>query len=299
MVEKNLNAPPAKEGVKETAIIPQDVFGGNLTTAAPDWLKKKMEGHVARGLEAADSSDFIYPRLVLCQALTPFVRDGLRKEGDICDNLTGELFCEVAPKGKEPNKLLFVPVILQKARLFMIPFDQGGGISCRSLDSISAEPGGIGKDQGDQPTRVCGDCIHKEWSDAGGLNTAPACTEFQNVLGYLPQHGNRVTVFSAKSTQIKVMRRFLSLTHNTGADLWAHLFELFSVEEKNAQHTWRNWAFTTPPPPGQWVSEAQYNFGERLFKSVTGVKWAPNVKDLETPGTGTPSPAAGAEDAPF
>lgn len=293
--EKQVNAPAAKtDGPQETGALTSAAFNTSLAKGAPEWLTKKMEGKAPRGLEAGDQEDFIYPRLVLCQSLTPFVTDGKRRVGDICDNITGELICESG------QKVLFVPVILSKARMFMVPFEEGGGIKCRAFDAMTAQPGGCGQNQGGEPTRNCDECVHKEWDDSKAAGAgAPACTLFYNVLGFLPEYGNRTIVFSAKATAVKVMRRFLSLGKNTGADFWAHLFELFAVDEQSATFKYKNWGFE----PKGWVTQEQYAFGEKIYNTLSGEKWSVNTKDLETPPpagssvAGNPPPAAA--DAPF
>lgn len=287
--EKSVNAPPAKtNGPQQTALAAPSNF--SLSAGAPAWLQDKMKGQPAKGLEAADRDDFIYPRLVLAQALTPDVAEGKCRPGDVLDNITRDV---LFPQG---TAIEFVPVVLSKSRFYMKGLDEGGGILCRSLDSLEAQPGGCGKDQGGQLTRECNECVFKEWDDSTAdskdrTNGAPKCTLFYNILGFLPTLGNRVTVWSGKATNVKVIRRFLSTCKQTGADFWAHKFDLNVVDEQSTQFRYKNWSFSQKG----WVTEAEYNFGAKIFKDLSGKTWGANTSDLEA--SDTPNPPS--EQAPF
>lgn len=162
--EKVVNPPPAKEGVQQTttsALAPSTF--STLATGAPAWLAEKMKGKAPRGLEVVEAGDFIYPRLVLCQSMTPEVnRDNVRKAGDVMDNLTKELIMEQGTVAS-PNKLEFIPIVLSKSRFYWEDLDKGGGTLCRSMDALKPEPGGAGKDQGGEPAVTCAECIYKQW----------------------------------------------------------------------------------------------------------------------------------------
>lgn len=291
--EKTVNAPPAKtNGPQQTGALTPLSFS-TLANGAPKWLQDKMKNQPAKGLEVADKDDFIYPRLVLTQALTPECIEQKCKPGDIIDNITREVICG------QGTPLPFVPVILSKTRLFMVDLDKGGGILCRSNDALVALPGGCGKDQGEEYTADCGKCIHAQW-DATNQddkneedNGAPECTLFYNILGFLPTMGNRVTVWSGKATNVKVVKRFLSICKQTGADFWAHKFNLNVIDAQSAQFRYKNWAFEQ----NGWVTEEEYRVGEKIYKDLSGKTWTPNTNDFEqaTP----PEPTGGTPPAPF
>lgn len=271
--EKAVNAPPAKtDGAQQTGAI-QPLNFSTLADGAPAWLKDKMKGQAPKGLEAADKDDFIYPRLVLCQGLTPDVADGKRQQGDIIDNITRELLVP------QHTPLPFIPVILSKSRMYMTPIDEGGGILCRSFDSLEAQPGGCGKDQGEEPTTNCSECIYAQWDalsegDKEDDNGAPKCTLFYNILGFLPTMGGRVTVWSGKATNVKVIRRFLSICKQTGADLWAHKFELGVKDEQSGKFKFKNWSFESKG----FVTLEEYARGESIYNELSGKNWVEKTK---------------------
>lgn len=272
--EKTVNAPPTKAGVQETAIT--NVSPTALSTEhLPPWLAAKMKASGPRGLEHMQKDDIIYPRLLLMQGLSPQVADGLRRVGEVVDNLTGDV---IAAPGEE---IPFIPVVMSRTRMYLIPIAEGGGMKCRSDDSIQSRSNGCGVDQGGTATRTCADCIHKEWDDASPDGKGkPKCTLFYNIVGLLPNHGFRPVVWSGKSTNTKVMRRFLSIATQTGADFFALKFALRSVDMTSGQFKFKNWDFKSLG----FVSEDEYARGDRLYQSLKGKTWAPDTTDLETQG---------------
>lgn len=262
---------PTKEG--EGALVRAPMQALSAPGSAPAWLQAKMEAQKgARGLENVEREDIIYPRLVLCQKATPAVESGDAEIGDIIDNLTGDVLSGVG------STLRFIPVVYSVSRMFMKSLDDGGGIECRSDNGKESQPNGKGQDQGGKPTRDCTACVHKEWDDSNGEHNAPACTKFMNIIGFLPDHGNRVVAWSGKSTNIKVFRRLLSVVKQTGFDFWAHCFELFTVDGASGKFTFKNWDFQSAQSadgsPNPWASEAEYKRGEELYKALAETKWA-------------------------
>lgn len=278
---KNVNAPEASAGVQETALanVPTQALG---SSSMPAWLAKRMAAAAPRGLEKVTSDDIIYPRLLLMQGLSPLVAEGKRRVGEIVDNLTGDLLCGVG------DKLEFIPVVMSRTRMFLKPIAEGGGMLCRSDDSLNARRGGCGVDQGGNPTLVCADCVHKEWNDSAkdesGKGGKPKCTMFYNIVGLLPEHDFRPVVWSGKSTNTKVMKRFLSLSKQTGADFFALKYQLLSVEAQSGQFKFKNWDFA----PVGYVSEDEYKRGEQMYASLKGKTWAADTTDLETDGDTDP-----------
>jgi hypothetical protein len=271
--EKIVN-PPAGE-VKETdSLVHAPTSSALAKSNMPAWLAAKMADHAPQGLEAAERSDLIYPRLVLCQDLTPQVKDRKADIGDIIDNLTGEILC------KAGEKLRIIPIVFNKGRVKFKPIVDGGGSTCRSDDSKKAQSGGDGEDEGGNPTTDCSACIHSKWDDsAEGKDALPACTLLYNTLVLLPDHGGRVVVWSGKSTNLKVIRRFLSACKQTAVDLWALQFSLWSRDDSKGQLSFKQWDFA---PEGYVQDPKEYEAGAELFKGLTGKVWAASEEGLET-----------------
>lgn len=278
---KTAAPPPATAGVPE---VPNSALANAPPVAlskssAPAWLvAKTAETNGPRGLEKADSNDLIYPRLVLGQSMSPVVKAGDAAEGDIFLNITGDV---LAPKG---SKLTFIPVVLTKTRLYM---KKDGSILCRSADTITAQPGGVGKDAGGVATNNCADCVNKEFDQSGDETAKPLCTQYYNVMGILPEHGNMAVVLSMKSTGVKVMRKLLTVCKQTGFDFWAHKFDLFAVDAQGQGQTFAQWDFSSHSEI--WANPEEYAAGEALYNAIVGKDWRPDVSDIASAESGEES----------
>lgn len=268
---KNTNPKPGS-GPQQTSELANVPHGSQLATnsSMPAWLKRKMEGQAPRGLELADKNDLIYPRLVLCQALSEACKGGpaaIARPGQVIDNLTSQLILEYG------DELEFIPVIMSKQRIYSKPIAEGGGILCRSDDAIKARPGGKGQDQGGMPTAICANCIMKEWDDSrgGAGGGKPLCTNFIQIVGLLPQHGYRPMVWSCSKTSLTVGKRMLSIAKQVDADFWAMKFLLRVVDDKAGAFDFYNWDFSQPENP--WSNEEEYDRGLNMFKALKGKTW--------------------------
>lgn len=266
---KQVNAPPAAAQPNvETTALAQNTQPAQLASAAPAWLQKAMQGKAPRGFDKMDNADFIIPRIVLAQGLTPEVTEGKLNSGDMFDNLSKEV---LAAKG---TPLIIIPIILGKSRMYLGDFDKDEGILCRADDALTARPNGVGKDEGGEFTRDCVKCIHKEFDEETGK---PACSLFYNIICLLPEYGMRAIVWSNKHTQVKVAKRFLSTAKMTGADMFALKFALTSKVEKSDKYTFNNFDFE----PMGYVSEAEYNKAREFYEGLEGKTWTPDSHDIE------------------
>lgn len=272
--EKLVNPPPpTTPGNVETTALARNMEQAVAPTGAmPAWLAAKA-GAAPRGYDQMDSADFILPRLVLAQSMTPEVANakdnGLGIEvGDIFDNLTKQVLC------KAGEDLEIIPVILGKSRMYFGDYDKDEGILCRADDAITARPNGIGKDEGDQPTRECAKCVFREFDEEEGK---PACSIFYNIIVLLPAFGMTAYVWSNKHVNVKVAKRFLSTSRQLRTDMFAQRYALRSVTEKNSRYTFQNFEFK----PLGWVTQDQYQQGERFFASLDGKTWSPSTEDME------------------
>lgn len=278
---KQVNAPPstgATPAKVETTALAQNAQPQQLASAAPAWLQKAMEGSKPRGFDKMDQADFIIPRIVLAQAMTPEVADGKVGNGDMFDNLSKEVLAATG------SGLVVIPVILGKSRFYLGDMRKDEGILCRADDALTARPGGVGKNEGGEPTRSCVECIHKEFDEETGK---PACSLFYNVICLLPEFGMRAVVWSCKHTQVKVMKRFLSTAKMTGADLFALKFSLTSVVEKSDKYTYNNFEFKSEG----YVSEAEYRKAREFFEGLEGKTWAADSHDIEAEREASNAPA--------
>lgn len=269
----------AKKAV-ESSGSPQETSGAlakmpmsALSSASmPAWLQKKMEGQAPKGMEKVDSNDLIYPRLMLMQGTSPLVADGKRMAGEVVDNLTNDVIAKFG------ERFLFIPVVFSKNRLMFKPREQGGGLACRSDDMTTARAGGAGVDRGGSPTSKCEECVNKEWDS----NDKPKCNVSANIIGLLPEFGMRPYVISGMKTQLPMMKKLVSLCKQTGADFYAHAFNLFSVGAESGGNKYKLLEFEA----AGWASEEAYAAGEKFFKSLAGKTWSADTSDLEKEVTG-------------
>jgi len=275
-VEKTVNAPPqqAPTPVTETTALAQNVAQSPAPTGSmPAWLVKVTNEQAPRGYDKMDAADFILPRLVLAQSQTPEVLQKATNGygidvGDIFDNLSKTILC------KAGESLLIIPVVLGKSRMYFGDYDKDEGVLCRSDDALTARKGGIGKDEGDQPTNDCAKCVFKEFDEEEGK---PGCSIFYNIIVLLPAFEMGAYVWSNKHVNVKVAKRFLSTSRQLKTDMFAQKFELKSTQESNGKYTYQNYDFKGIG----WVDRDQYITAEGFFKSLEGKTWTPNTDDID------------------
>lgn len=276
--EKVVNpAPPvvAAATATTTALAKNMQQGLAPTASMPAWLAKMVTEAVTpqRGFEEMDAADYILPRLVLAQSMTPEVvnakANGLGIEvGDIFDNLTKMILC------KNGETLEIIPVILGKSRMLFGDFNKGEKVLCRSDDALTSRKNGRGQDEGGVPTTDCTKCVNREFDEEKGK---PMCSLLYNIIVLLPAFDLQAYVWSNKHVSVKVAKRFLSTARQMKTDMFAQRYELHSVVEKNDRFTYQNFEFK----PLGWVAQDQYRAAEGFFSSLEGKTWAPNTEDIE------------------
>lgn len=288
--EKVVNPPPPVNAAAtaETTALAKNMESAPAALGVPDWLAKEMGGAAPLGFDKMDAADFILPRLVLAQGQTPEVAqknsNGYGIEvGDIFDNLTKQILC------KAGEKLEVIPVILGKSRMYFGDFDKGEGVLCRADDALTSRKGGMGKDEGDQPTTDCMKCVFREFDEEDG---APACSVFYNIIVLLPAFGLPAYVWSNKHTGVKVAKRFLSTARAKGTDMFAQRYTLEAITESNDRFTFQNFTFS----PVGWATKDQYLHAKKFFLSLEGKTWTPNTEDLDA-AEGGEAPAEPGSDA--
>jgi hypothetical protein len=286
---RNVNPPPRQSPQAGAAIvktIAPTTAALAVSNAAPAWLQQQMANHAPKGLEVVEREDLIMPRLTLVQKTSPAFDQQLAAIGDIIDNVTNEVIC---PKG---TMLEFIPIVVSKSRIYFHDYNDGGGIDCRAPDGITALPGGIGKDAGEQPTTECARCVFSKWDESGGGSGKPQCSNIINILGMLPSRNNALYALSFKSTGIKVSKRLLSTIKQTGVDAFALVFGLYAVDDQSANNTFQNWDFEML----RYVDQAEYARGAQTFAGLEGKTWEANMEDLaQTGGDEGATPADAAE----
>jgi hypothetical protein len=99
------------------------VVKGGGAVALPDYLKEYAG---PSGTENIDSADINIPRLKLAQGLTPEVKDGIVKDGDLFHSITKQV---LIPQGRAG---IIIPVAYVKEYILWRDQQDGGGIFARA-----------------------------------------------------------------------------------------------------------------------------------------------------------------------
>jgi len=122
------------------------------------------------GLEGVEQDMLIIPRLKLVQKMSVETDEGV-KPGSVVNSMTKDV---VAEFGKDGAKLVVVPIVNTRSRIRFRPYEDGGGILCRSFDGKI----GVG-----DPGGNCLTCPHGQWTtDENGKRQAPECSDYLNVF---------------------------------------------------------------------------------------------------------------------
>jgi hypothetical protein len=177
------------------------------------------------GAEGLTNDDMTIPRVELAQGLTPAVKEGKVKDGDLFLNISQETLAE---KGAP---LVIVPLVRYKEYiLWKDRADDGGGLLARAT---AVKVDGATKYAWDQPNTTfknkIGGKMAVEWTTGtyvddedhnlkvwgssipGDESSAPAATETHNYIVVLPEHGNMVAAISLSVTQLPRARDFNSM----------------------------------------------------------------------------------------
>ena len=238
----------AKHAASSTAIVKQERNTALVSTKVPEYLQSYRGNH--SGLEGSDASDFIIPRLGLCQSLTPQRVKGNPKyiqgleEGQFFNTVTGEIYGE---------EVEFIPLYMAKTRLkFNKPI--GSGIDCAS--SISPEGVMFGKHSpaGAGGCAVCQFAQFKDEPDEKG-SSAPDCTDFK---GWVSLIDGQPIGISVKSTSLTVMKQFNSMIRLANMPAFVHRCKASSTTQTKNGNTFQQWVLTKVGfTPEDFIGQAQ------------------------------------------
>jgi hypothetical protein len=212
--------------------------------AIPEHLKQFAGDR--SGFEQADQSDFILPRLAICQSLSPqrkkndpkFI-EGLT-EGMLFNTLSGQIY---------DQPLKFIPLFLAKNRIkFKVPV--GTGIDCQSLN---------GKTGGRLSPASCLACPHSQFGEDG---KRPACDEFKGLVSLLDD-GSLIAV-STKSTGLSKTKELLSKLRLRNLPMFGSIVEVKVVDETKNNNTYGTWEFT----PVGFTPEKLFGQAQQFFESL-------------------------------
>ena len=225
----------------------------DIQKSRPEFLKER-EGKEIRGLEEVGSDEMVLPRLTLTQGTTPQRQEANvsfipnLKEGDFFNSLTKQIY---------GRRVVVMPLLFRKSRIYFKDINEGGGLICRAPhgNDCQLNAGGL--------------CLHSRWQADG---TPPACTEFYNYACLL-YPSNEPIVVSLKVTGIRAGKEWNSKMRMRGADPFAGLYEIKSIQvpNKTRQLYW-TYQIDNAVEDGGWVSNDQFQYNEKQY-----MLWSENL----------------------
>lgn len=204
---------------------------------------------VPLGFEDETSDDFIIPRIKVCSALTPEVREKLAEEGDIINSLTHEKY----------NGQTFIPVLKFNSNILWRERADGGGIKCRAQD------GKTGFDEAGARL-VCAQCRKNEFDNSKtGREAIPQCTKYLNFLGWIQGEPMPIILSFAK-TNYNIGKKLYSMAKVTRQNMWNFGYILKPKEMSKAGNDW----FIIDIENGGPTSEEERVLGMQLYQQFFG-----------------------------
>lgn len=235
MAAKNTQAAAAEP---VTAVAVQT---GGGAVALPDYLS----GYAGpSGTENIDSGDVNIPRLKLAQGLTPEVKDGLVKDGDMFHSITKQVLIE---KGKAG---IVIPIAYVKEYILWRDMADGGGIFARARRVL--EKGEV-RYKWDHPNetfehKVKG-VVKVKWSTKGyidedGLDkfgssvssepdSVPAANEHLNYIFLMPDADEQLVAVSFSRTAASKAKDLNAMLKMGAAPMFARQFTLAAAPQTN------------------------------------------------------------------
>lgn len=239
-----------------------------LDTTAKQDLAVAQEAPM--GFEYEEQGDMIIPRVKVCQVLTPEVRDGSAKEGDIINSLTLERL----------NGKVFIPVFKFNNNIRWRERSEGGGILCIARDGKH----GV---ESDGTNLICLSCRKNEFDNSKqGKESLPSCTKYINFFGFF--EGERLPIImSFSKTNYNEGKKLYSLAKVTMQDMWNHGYKVVEKKQAKAGNEW----FVATVAANGATSEEDREFARGIYmmyrNSLNTIQY-----DMEESGTSSDTPAA-------
>jgi hypothetical protein len=233
------------------------------------------------GAEDIDNDDVSIPRIKLAQGLTPEVKEGTVKDGDLFMNITEEV---LAASGESFN----VVVVARSKEFILWSPDRSEGILARAKPvrvngEIKYEWDKQDTDftvkfkDGPKVTWHTGKYVSDNGMDDWGSkipddpDSGIAATAHHNYVVVLPDHGNMVAAMSLSKSQVKRAKDLNALLKLTPAPIFSKLIAVRAVDEKdNEGNDFFNYKFA----PAGFVDEAAFIHNKALADSFADTDWA-------------------------
>ena len=203
-----------------------------------------------------DAEDMLIPRIKVAQALSPEVKEGSVKIGDIFNSLTSDVLTDK----------VFIPVCKFNNNVYWRDRADGGGIICRSMD------GKVGHYE-DGSVLYCSQCRKCEFDNTKqGRAAIPVCTKYINFLGFFENEYMPI-ILSFSKTNMAEGKKMYSMAKVTRQNIWNFGYTLASVERHKNGNDW----FVIDPRNAGQTSEETRAIARELFdqfaSSMTSIKY--------------------------
>ena len=176
-----------------------------------------IKGNV-KGFEEATSDDIVIPRVKLVQKMSNEIDDYEdMKPGMLINSISKDNI------GGKKNELEFIPLDFNKTRIKWFPFDEGGGIDCKSDNNL------MGTKYGE-----CARCKHIDFGKEG---QPPECTLIYNypsiIIGYQEEFPIYISMFKTSMGVGKQLNAIVKLAQASGiAECYANRFILGTQQQE-------------------------------------------------------------------
>jgi hypothetical protein len=255
----------------------------------PEYLKE-YAGPL--GTENIDVDDVNIPRLKLGQSMTPEVKDGIVKDGDLFHSITKEVLIPVGQSG------IIIPVAYMKEYILWRDRQDGGGIFARARRVVT--PDGDIRYAWDKPNSTFEHKIKgalkvtwrtKGFVDEDGLDrfgsaipsdrdSQPAATAHFNYIVCLPDLGHQLVALSFNRSSAKKAKDLNAMLKMGNVPMFARQFKLGSLPDSNdAGDRFFNYSIT---PAGFIQSPTLFEELKRMFADLShrdvAVDWSDEEK---------------------
>lgn len=212
------------------------------------------------GFEDDAPEDLLIPRIKLAQALSPEVKDGHVKMGDIFNSLSYEVL----------NDKVFIPVCKFNNHVWWRDRADGGGIICRAAD------GKVGVTE-DGTTQYCTQCRKCEFDNTKqGREALPKCTKYINFLGFFEDDPTPI-ILSFSKTNMAEGKRMYSMAKVARQNIWNFGYTLASKEKAKNGNSW----YIIDPQAAGATSDENRAIGMELYQQFAKVVTSINNDAME------------------
>lgn len=259
--------------------------------AVQNQVPAALSTYARAGQDEIDSDDIYMPRLKLAQSMTPEVKDGRAKEGDLINSITGEIILEA---GKT------MPIIVvMRSKEYILWDDRKGddrGLLARAYRVMDGDTPRYRWDKPDSEFQVKVDGKTKvtyktktyidedglkEWGTQipGNSETPPAASEHQNFVIAMPDRDYELIAMSLSKTAVGPAKRFLTSLRWGEAGTFTRIYRLGSAPDSRGDNKFVNYIFDAKY---KLVDDDVAHEMNRIHQSLKGKTIVPDQDHDET-----------------